>query len=74
MKIKVNAYSGYKANERPLSFTMGDRLFRVEKTLDHWCGEDHDYFKLKADDGCIYIIRYEREKDEWELTMMESRS
>ena len=71
MKITVDAYSGYRANERPASFAMGKRVFRVEEVIDRWRGEDHDYFKLKADDDCIYIIRYDRCRDEWELTMME---
>ncbi len=69
--IKVESYSGYKSNERPLSFTIKDRVFKVEEILDRWCGEDHDYFKLKADDKYTYIIRYDRTKDEWELVMME---
>ena len=72
MLIKVEAYSGYKADERPLSFAIGERVFRVEEILDRWYGEDYEYFKLKADDGCTYIIRYNRAEDEWELTMMES--
>lgn len=69
--IKVEAYSGYKANERPCSFTIRERVFEVEDILDRWFGEDHDYFKLKANDKNTYIIRYDREKDEWELVMME---
>ena len=72
MLIKVEAYSGYKAGERPLSFTIGERVFRVEEILDRWYGEDYEYFKLKADDGCTSIIRYTRAEDDWELTMMES--
>jgi len=30
-----------------------------------------DYFKLKADDGYIYIIRHEMEANQWELVKME---
>lgn len=73
MKIKVKTYSGYKTNERPTSFVIGERIFKVEEVLDRWYGEDHDYFKLRADDDCTYIIRYDRAEDEWELTMMEDR-
>ena len=72
MIIKVETYSGYKASERPISFSIGERALRVEEILDRWYGKDYEYFKLKADDGCTYIIRYNRAKDEWELTMMES--
>lgn len=71
IKIKVEAYSGYKANERPISFTIRDKILKVKEIIDRWHGEDHDYFKVKADDEYIYIIRYDRERDEWELVMME---
>ncbi len=71
MRIKVKAYSGYKAEERPISFTLGEKELRVEDLLDRWYGEDHEYFKLRRDDGCIYIIRYNRGEDFWELVMME---
>ncbi|MBE9505131.1 MAG: hypothetical protein IME96_13255 [Proteobacteria bacterium] len=69
--IKVKAYSGYKANERPLSFSMGEQEYAIEKIIDRWYGEDEDYFKVKAEDGCTYIIRYHRSEDWWDLVMMD---
>ena len=71
---KVNSYAGFKGEERPVSFTIGDRTFQVVELLDRWYGEGHDYFKVSADDKCVYILRYDRELDEWELTMMEGRA
>lgn len=71
MLIKVKSYSGYKADERPLSFTLGERELQVKEILDRWYGEGQDYFKVRADDDYTYIIRYDREKDVWELVMME---
>jgi hypothetical protein len=69
MKIKVECYSGYKANERPLRFYIGNRVLEVKDLLDRWYGEEADYFKLVADDGNKYILKYDREGDSWELTM-----
>lgn len=71
IRIKVDTYSGYKADERPTSFAIGERVFRVEECLDRWLGEDHAYFKLRADDGCTYIIRHDTGLDFWELVKME---
>ncbi|MBI5042240.1 MAG: hypothetical protein HZC10_00040 [Nitrospirae bacterium] len=71
MRIKVKAYSGYKAEERPISFSIGKKELRIEELLDRWYGKDYEYFKLRADDRCIYIIRYNRDEDFWELVMME---
>ncbi|MBE9529090.1 MAG: hypothetical protein IME99_07605 [Proteobacteria bacterium] len=71
IKIQVEAYAGYKANERPRSIKIRERVLPVVEVLDRWYGTDHDYFKLLAEDGYIYIIRYDRGTDGWELTMME---
>lgn len=70
--LKVTTYAGYKADERPTSFTLGDRTFQIRELLDSWHGEDHTYFKLTADDGNLYIIRHDRAADIWELTMTET--
>ena len=70
--IKVNSYAGFKGEERPVSFMIGDKTFQVTDLLDSWYGEGHDYFKVSADDNCVYILRYDRQLDEWELTMMDS--
>ena len=67
MKIKVECYSGYKANERPLRFSLGERMLEVRELLDRWVGEDADFFKVAADDGNNYILKYDRQKDCWEL-------
>lgn len=72
MIITVESYSGYKANEKPLAINLDKKRLKVEEVLDRWYGEDYEYFKLKAEDDCIYIIRYDRINDLWELTMMEA--
>ncbi len=72
LSLKVTTYSGYKADERPTSFTLGERSFQVREFLDSWHGEDHTYFKLIADDGNTYIMRHDRTSDTWELTMTET--
>jgi len=72
MIIHVECYSGYKANERPVSFTIDGKKLMVEEILDRWYGEDYTYFKLRADDRNIYILKYQAERDEWEMVMFES--
>lgn len=72
VSITVQTYSGYKADERPVSFTVANRRIEVREILDQWQGVDHTYFKLIADDGNLYIIRHDKEADEWEMVMMEA--
>jgi hypothetical protein len=68
MKIHVETYDGYRAGERPLRFHIGAKKREVMEILDRWFGEDHDYFKVCADDGAVYLLRYGRGDDRWELT------
>ena len=67
MKIRVDTYDGYRSGERPLRFHIGRKRREVVDVLDRWYGEDHDYFKVRADDGAVYVLRYQREIDHWEL-------
>ena len=67
VNIEVAAYSGYKANERPLYFRFEQKKLSVVDVLDRWYGEEHDYFKVLADDGKVYLIRWHRLLDSWAL-------
>lgn len=65
IKIEVAAYSGYKTNERPLYFVVDQQKYQVTKVLDRWCGQNHDYFKVLADDGQVYTLKWQRYLDVW---------
>lgn len=72
MNIRVFCYEGYVAGETPRAFFLGDRRLEVREVIDRWRGEDYEYFKLNASDGNGYIIRHDREKDMWQITMFTS--
>jgi hypothetical protein len=65
VKIDVVAYSGYKANERPLHFVLEEKKLTVVDVLDRWYGVENDSFKVLADDGKVYLIRWHRLLDLW---------
>jgi hypothetical protein len=54
--IKIQCYSGYKADERPVSFILHDKELMVEKVIDQWRGPEFEYFKVLADDGKGYML------------------
>ncbi len=74
VNIEVAAYSGYKANERPLYFRFEQKKLSVVDVLDRWYGEEHDYFKVLADDGKVYLIRWHRLQDSWFLMKILEKS
>ena len=67
MRVKVEAYAGYAANERPLRFTLGERTIEVTEILDRWYGDAERYFRVKGDDGNTYVLKYIDGDDRWEL-------
>ena len=67
MTVEVEAYSGYKANERPLRFRLGPRWYEGREVLDRWYSPEAVWFKLVAGDGNIYILRLDETTQEWSL-------
>jgi hypothetical protein len=70
--LHVECYSGQRADEYPLRFTLGGRQIGVEEILDRWLDPAHRYFKLRGDDGGIYILRHDQAADSWELILYDS--
>lgn len=68
-KLQVRCYSGRKADERPTSFTLGSREYQVEEVADQWYGPSRTYFKVRADDGNLYILSHDERAggDGWRL-------
>jgi hypothetical protein len=67
MTIQVQCYAGRKADERPVRFRLKDRDFLVEEILDQWYGPDDVFFKVRADDSNLYILRHNQLSDDWRL-------
>ncbi|MGC8792798.1 MAG: hypothetical protein ACP5U2_05345 [Bryobacteraceae bacterium] len=57
LRLRVETYSGYKADERPLRFSLGQRWYEVREVLDRWYGPQDVWFRVRADDGCCYVLR-----------------
>jgi hypothetical protein len=54
----VECYSGPKADERPVRFRLEGKQYGVEKLLDQWYEPDSIFYKLRANDGNLYILRH----------------
>jgi hypothetical protein len=67
MKLRVECYAGRKSDERPMRFQLGDRNYMVDEVLDQWYGRDDAFFKVRTDDGNLYVLRRNVSGDEWSL-------
>lgn len=57
MTLEVDCYSGRKADERPVRFRLDGHQYQVEEVLDQWYGLHDAFYKVRADDGNLYILR-----------------
>ena len=67
MKIQVECYAGYRGEQEPRAFTIGERRCEVTEILDRWIAPDHRYFKVEADDGRTLVLRLDTSSGDWEL-------
>jgi hypothetical protein len=65
--VTVESYSGYKADQRPLRFVLGEHTYEVETVDDQWYSPSAIYFRVKTNDGNVYVLRHEEGQDEWTL-------
>jgi hypothetical protein len=76
MQVKVECYSGYKGSQRPVRFYLGGREYSVKELLDQWYGPDETFFRVRADDGNLYILRHRASEDDetWTLESFASHT
>jgi hypothetical protein len=67
LPIHVNAYSGFKANERPLQFVLDDEIYEIAAVLDQWYEPSVVCFKVQSNEGKVYLLGYDEPEDEWTL-------
>ena len=67
--LRVECYADHRGEATPRVLYVDERKVFVEEVLDAWLASDHRYFKVKGDDGDMYIIRHAPQSDIWELTM-----
>ena len=76
MKLEVESYSGRKADERPVRFSLEGHPYLVEEILDQWYGPQDSFYKVRADDNNVYILRHETSTPEgtWHLVSFRQQS
>jgi hypothetical protein len=67
LRIYVDAYSGYRANERPRQFCLDDDVFEIAEVEDRWYDPSAEYFKVRTTDGKRYLLRCDAESGHWAL-------
>jgi hypothetical protein len=66
-ELKVECYAGYRGEQYPQRFTLGEEILEVREVEDQWYGPSSRYFRVRASDGNIYILRKDEDRDFWSL-------
>ena len=74
----VKTFDSHKHPGRPVSFFLMDAELEVDEIIDHWSEAYQDpsffpdeYFRIKASDGRVYILKYSTLFKSWWITEFE---
>ena len=72
IRVQVQHYSGYRADEHPLTFALEGVEIEVVEILDQWLAASKepdrspsDYFKVLGNEGHEYLLRHARGFNDW---------
>jgi hypothetical protein len=65
--VQVISYSGYKADESPCLFKIGDTLLSIARIEDRWYSPGETFFRVLTEGGDHYLLRHVEAQDVWTL-------
>jgi hypothetical protein len=71
--VDVECYAGYRGDETPRRFRLGERQIEITAVVDRWLAPDHRYFEVQDARGAVYILRHDIATSHWQLTVSQSR-
>ena len=72
-RVRVECYSGYKAEERPIRVWLGDAALEVEQIEDRWYSPGFSFFRIVVTGGDRYVLRRDDAQDVWTLEAFRAR-
>ena len=70
LKLEVECRPGHRGDPEPCAFLLGARRFEVRELLDRWPASAYYYYKVRVDDGQVFILRHDAATGEWELAAL----
>ncbi len=67
MSIRVECYAGFRAEQEPIAFWLGERKITVRAILDRWFAPSQRWFRVDADDGHVYVLRHDELGEQWDV-------
>jgi hypothetical protein len=67
MILRVECQAGYRGEQEPVAFWLGERRLTVLAIVDRWFAPRRRWFRVDADDGHRYVLRHDEANRRWEL-------
>ena len=65
--VRVECYSGYKADESPRKLILASRALDIVAIEDRWYSPGATYFRVSVTGGDRYVLRHQEAQDVWSL-------
>lgn len=66
-RLRVECYSGYKGDERPVRVLLDEQMMDVVTVEDRWYSPGSTYFRVLMSNGERYVLRREDAQELWSL-------
>lgn len=63
IRVTVETYSGYRADERPLRFVLDGETFDIESIEARWHSPDAEFFRVRTERGDVVVLRHDKYGD-----------
>lgn len=67
MALRVECYAGYRGEQEPTAFCLGERRLAVRAIVDRWFAPAQRWFRVDAEDGHRYVLRHDESTGAWDL-------
>lgn len=66
--VRVECYSGHKADERPQRIVFETQTLEIAEVEDRWYSPGATYFRVLVQSGERYVLRHDDAQDVWTLS------
>lgn len=67
MTIRVECYAGFRGEQEPRAFYLGERRIDVLDIVDRWYDPHQRWFRCKTGDGYSYVLRHDEQSGDWDI-------
>ncbi|MCU0563087.1 MAG: hypothetical protein MUE48_03940 [Desulfobacterales bacterium] len=72
MDVQVDCIAGPTGEPEPARMRLGGTEIAVDGVVDRWLAAGHRYFKVRAADGGIYVLRHDTAAGSWRMSFFQA--